>query len=198
MSGNKITIIFILQSELPNNSIYFFARGQGNEFSNLTGSLHWVQIFLSLPTGTVTLIHVSFCPFVYKATFKCNSFFQKFFIRQESWKRKAFFSKQIFITILKWRNSSLQRWPVYFTCKVQHVCAGGSERIKKLIWKSEEKDKQIIICQLRVLPYSKKLWPQSWESCLRPQAESSIFKTEKNYTYFLFLLFASFFVSVIN
>ena len=61
----------------------------------------------------------------------------KFGVRQESWKTKASFSKQIFKN-LKWRNSSLERRLGYCICKAR-VCAGRSERIRQVIWESEEK-----------------------------------------------------------
>ena len=117
---------------------FFFQEG------TVTNSAIWlvlyaVRISLSLLMGMVTLTWVR--DLLLTKPFKRKSFFSKqLFIGQESWKTKAFFSKQIFIAILKWRNSSLQRRFVYCICKARRVCAGGSEIIKKLIWEKEGKN----------------------------------------------------------
>ena len=60
-----------------------------------------------------------------------------FLLRTRNLKNKSSLSKQIFMAILKWRNSSIQRrlglaW-VYYIRIARRVCAGGSERIKTLI-----------------------------------------------------------------
>ena len=72
-------------------------------------------------------------------------------------KTEAFVSKQIFITILKWRNSSLQRRLVYCISKAWRV------------WFERRREKK----KLFAGPYSRKLWPQSrsWKCGRRPQAK---------------------------
>ena len=45
--------------------------------------------------------YVSFCPFIYKVIEVQKLFSKLLFIKQENWKTKAFFSKQIYITIFK-------------------------------------------------------------------------------------------------
>ena len=86
------------------------------EESTVTNSAVWlvlyaVRIFLYLPTEMVRLTRVFvFLFIVFLKPFKSKSFLSKqLFIRQEIWKTKALFSKQIFITIFKSRNPSSQR-----------------------------------------------------------------------------------------
>ena len=87
--------------------------------------------------------YVRFCPFVF---FFEKVFFEVFFEKEKKpavflkLKTKAFFSKQIFITTLKWRNSSLHRQLVSCIYKARRVCVDGSEKIQQLIWGSEEKN----------------------------------------------------------
>ena len=70
--------------------IHFFPREHGNEFSDLIGSLAYaVRIFLSVPTGTVTLTWV--LVLLFTRPFKCKCVLAKLlFIREESWKTYAF------------------------------------------------------------------------------------------------------------
>jgi len=134
----------LLRHKLNNPILFFFQEG------TVTNSAIWlvlyaVLIFLSLLMGMVTLTWVRVLLFT--KPFKRKSFFSKLlFIGQQSLKTKAFFSEQIFIAILKWINSSLQRRFVYCICEARRVCAGGSEIMKKLVW--EKEGKKIASCSL--------------------------------------------------
>lgn len=87
---------------------HFFPRRHG-----IWLVLNAVQMFLSLPMGMVTLAWL--CVFLFTKPFLVQKLFSKqLFITQKSWKTKAFFRTQIFITILKGRNSSLKGFG-YFT-----------------------------------------------------------------------------------
>ena len=155
-----------------NKQVYFFPRLHCNEFSNLIGSSRESGFSYLCPRNDNA--DVSFCAFVYKAISAQKLFSKELFIGQQNWRTKAFFSKQIFITILKWRISSLQRPLVYCICNVRRVCLGGSERIKKMIWESEEKKTNKLFAGLGSIRMVKKLWPRSWKCCPQPAASGSI------------------------
>ena len=142
--------------------------------------LYAIRIFSSLPTATVTLKWVFVLLFAKSIKVK-KLFFQTAFYCTRKLKNKSFLFKQIFIAILKWRNSCLQHRFVYCICKARRVCPGVSERMKKLILESEEKIKKLIFCRLRLGPYSKKPWPRCWKCCAWQQPEGSIFKTDFQY-----------------
>lgn len=94
--------------------------------------------------------YVSFCPFVYKVAFsrkpsKYKSFFQNSFILdKKSLKNKRFLFKTDFYYNItsNSRNASLQHQLVSCICQMRQVCVSGSDRIKKLIWESEETNNQ--------------------------------------------------------
>ena len=111
--------------------VLFFPRGHGNKFSNLIGSLRYQDFPIS--SHGHSNAQVSFCPFVCKAI-KVQSFFQNIFLLVKKVENKSFLFKQIFIAILKWRNSSSQLTSVRFnTAFAKH---GAFVRVEVKEWKN--------------------------------------------------------------
>ena len=77
----------------------FFPRGHGFEFSNLIGSLRGPDFPISAHENGSA--YMNFRPFVYKAIKVLRLSSNDFFLDKKVEKNKAFFSKQIFITIFQ-------------------------------------------------------------------------------------------------
>ena len=137
-----------------NNWSYFFPSVHGNEFSNLIGSFSCSDFPISAHGHSNA--QVSFFPFVCKS-FKVQELFQNSFVLDKKVeKQKLSFQSNFFIAMLKWRYSSLHRQLVYCIYKVRRVCAGGTERMKKLFWESEEKINKLFaglgaVCTVKML-----------------------------------------------
>ena len=92
--------------------------------------------------GTVRLARV-FVFFFTKPFLVQKLFSKQLSIRQKSWKTKAFFSTQICIAILKWRNSSLQGFG-YFTAFAKHGVFVWVGELKKLFERVKKKKTEVI------------------------------------------------------
>lgn len=112
---------------------FFISRRLGNEFRNLIGSLRGPAFSISaLGHGNAEMSFLFFC---LQNHLTAKAFFQNSFLLDKKLERPNLsFKKQRCMTILKLRNSSLQRRLVCCICKARHVCVGGSERIIKLNW----------------------------------------------------------------